>query len=140
MKGLPRPSEPCPVRVAVFGNKVPRWRGDSFHHSAVSLEAEIITIVTVGIDLAKNILAVHDVDETGKATMVRPEVSRGILLELIGNLPPCLIGMEACSDAHHWARESAKVGHAVRLRADGREFLERFGPLALMNTAQGAMK
>jgi hypothetical protein len=111
-----------------------------FINSVVSLGGEIITIVTVGIDLAKNIFAVHGVDEAGKATLVRPEVSRGKRLELIANLPPCLIGMETCSGAHRWVREFAKVGHAVRLMADDRDFSERFRPLALMNTAQSAMK
>lgn len=76
-----------------------------------------MTIVTVGIDLAKNLFAVHGVDETGKAALVRPEVTRTKLLELIANLAPCLIGMEACSGAHHWAREFAQFGHTVRLMA-----------------------
>lgn len=73
-----------------------------------------MAIVTVGIDLAKNVFAVHGVDETGQSALVRPEVSRAKLLELIANLPPCLIGMEACSGAHHWAREFAKFGRAPR--------------------------
>ena len=76
-----------------------------------------MAIVTVGIDLAKNVFAIHGVDETGKSALVRPEVSRAKLLELIANLPPCLIGMEACSGAHHWAREFSKFGHTVRLMA-----------------------
>ncbi len=63
-----------------------------------------MAIVTVGIDLAKNVFAVHGVDETGKPALVRPEVPRGKLVELIAHLPPCLIGMEARSGAHHWAR------------------------------------
>ena len=73
--------------------------------------------VTVGIDLAKNVFAVHGVDETGKAVLVRSEVPRAKLMELIANVPPCLIGMEACSGAHHWAREFAQFGHTVRLMA-----------------------
>jgi transposase len=76
-----------------------------------------MAIVTVGIDLAKNVFAVHGVNESGKASLVRPEVPRAKLLELIANLPPCLIGMEACSGAHHWAREFCKFGHTVRLMA-----------------------
>ena len=56
-----------------------------------------MAIVTVGIDLAKNVFAVHGVDETGKPALLRPEVPRAKLLELMANLPPCLIGMEACS-------------------------------------------
>ncbi len=76
-----------------------------------------MAIVTVGIDLAKNVFVVHGVDESGKPALVRPEVPRAKLLELIANLPHCLIGMEACSGAHHWAREFARFGHAVRLMA-----------------------
>ena len=76
-----------------------------------------MAIVTVGIDLAKNVFAVHGVNGSGKAELVRPEVPRAKLLELIANLAPCLIGMQACSDAHHWAREFAKFGHTVRLMA-----------------------
>ena len=76
-----------------------------------------MTIVTVGIDLAKNVFAVHGVDATGKPALVRPSVARGKLLDLIASLPPCLIGMEACSGAHHWARLFAGFGHTVRLMA-----------------------
>jgi transposase len=76
-----------------------------------------MSIVTIGIDLAKNIFAVHGVDEAGKAVLVRPKVPRDKLLELIASLPPCLIGMEACSGAHHWAREFSQYGHTIRLMA-----------------------
>lgn len=76
-----------------------------------------MAIVTVGIDLAKNVFAVHGVDESGKPALVRPEVPRAKLLELIASLPPCSIGMEACSGAHHWAREFGKFGHTVRMMA-----------------------
>ena len=62
-------------------------------------------IVTIGIDLAKNVFAVHGVDATGKPARVRPSVPRAKLLELIATLPPFLIGIKACSGAHHWARE-----------------------------------
>lgn len=76
-----------------------------------------MTIVTVGIDLAKNVFAVHGVNECGKPELVRPEVRRSKLLGLIANLPQCLIGMEACSGAHYWAREFQKLGHKVRIMA-----------------------
>lgn len=46
-----------------------------------------MSIVTVGIDLAKNVFAVHGVDAAGKPTLVRPSVARGNLLELIAALP-----------------------------------------------------
>jgi transposase len=74
-------------------------------------------VVTVGIDLAKNVFAVHGVDEGGKAVLIKPRVSRDQLLTLIAQLPPCLIGMEACSGAHHWARMFQQYGHTVKLMA-----------------------
>jgi transposase len=77
----------------------------------------LVNIVTIGIDLAKNVFAVHGVNEAGKPALVRPDVKRAKLLELIAKLPPCLIGMEACSGAHHWAREFQKFGHTVRIMA-----------------------
>ena len=55
-----------------------------------------MTIVTVGIDLAKNIFAVHGMDEYYKPVWVRLEVPRAKLVELIANVPPCLIGTEGC--------------------------------------------
>ena len=76
-----------------------------------------MSIITVGIDLAKNIFAVHGVNEIGKAELVKLKVNRDQLLPLIANLPPCVIGMEACSGAHHWARLFQKHGHTVRLIA-----------------------
>lgn len=76
-----------------------------------------MAIVFVGIDLAKNIFAVHGVDEHGKPALVRPSVARAKLHALIAALPPCTIGMEACSGAHHWARQFIALGHSVRLIA-----------------------
>lgn len=76
-----------------------------------------MAIVTLGIDLAKNVFALHGVDATGKPVLVRPSVARGKLLEVVAALPPCLIGMEACSGAHHWARLLQAHGHTVRLMA-----------------------
>jgi transposase len=76
-----------------------------------------MTILYVGIDLAKNLFAVHGVNEAGKPEFVRPNVARAKLLELIASLPPCVIGMEACSGAHHWARQFLAHGHTVRLMA-----------------------
>lgn len=59
-----------------------------------------MSIVAVGVDLAKNVFAVHGVDETGKVALRKPNVKRAQLLELLASLPPCLMGMEACSGAH----------------------------------------
>ncbi len=83
-----------------------------------------MSIITVGIDLAKNIFAVHGVDENGKAALVKPKVSRERLPLLIVQLPPCLIGMEARSRAHYWARQFRQHGHTVRLIAP--KFVTRY--------------
>ena len=88
-----------------------------------------MTIVTIGIDPAKNVFAIHGVDATGKAVLVRPSVARAKLFELIASLPPCLIGMEACSGAHHWAREFARF---VPVKT-----LEQQGQLAVHRARQG---
>ena len=63
-----------------------------------------MAILTVGIDLAKNVFAVHGVDESGTAQLRQPKVARGKLNALVASLPPCVIGIEACSGAHYWAR------------------------------------
>jgi len=76
-----------------------------------------MTILTVGIDLAKSVFAVHGVNEAGKAELVRPAVPRDKLTELIATLAPCVIGMQACSGAHHWARQFEALGHTMRLIA-----------------------
>jgi len=76
-----------------------------------------MAILFVGIDLAKNVFAIHGVDEHGKAVLVRPSVPRARLHQLVAALPPCTIGMEACSGAHHWARLFVQHGHTVRLMA-----------------------
>lgn len=76
-----------------------------------------MSILFVGIDLAKNVYAVHGVNDAGKAELVKPSVPRAKLNELIAALPPCTIGMEACSGAHHWARQFDAHGHTVRLMA-----------------------
>src|SRR3954452_16517145 len=71
-------------------------------------------ITTIGLDLAKNVFQVHGVDAAGKV-VVRKALRRAELLRFFERLPPCLIGMEACGTAHHWARELTKLGHTVRL-------------------------
>jgi transposase len=76
-----------------------------------------MTIATLGIDLAKNVFAVHGVDKAGKAVLIKPRVMRDQRAALIAQLPPCLIGMEACSGAHHWARMFQQHGHTVKLMA-----------------------
>lgn len=76
-----------------------------------------MAIVFVGIDLAKNVFAVHGINEAGTAELVHPNVTRSKLQEPIANLAPCTIGMVDCSGAHHWARLFQARGHTVRLMA-----------------------
>src|SRR5450631_1195234 len=78
--------------------------------------ASEMKITTVGIDLAKNVFQVHGIDERGKAVL-RKQLRRAQVAIFFANLEPCLIGMEACASAHHWARTLQKFGHTVRLMA-----------------------
>jgi len=71
-------------------------------------------VSVVGLDLAKSVFQVHGVNAQGEVVL-RRRLTRGQLLKLFEKLPPCLIGMEACASAHHWARELAGLGHEVKL-------------------------
>ncbi len=71
-------------------------------------------ITTVGIDLAKSVIQVHGVDERGKAVL-RKQLRRNQVVAFFANLPACLVGMEACGSAHHWARKLGSCGHTVKL-------------------------
>ena len=71
-------------------------------------------VTTIGLDLAKNVFQVHGIAEDEEVAFNRP-LRRAQLLPFFSKLDPCLIGMEACSSAHHWARELTKFGHEVRL-------------------------
>lgn len=73
-------------------------------------------ITTVGIDLAKNMFQVHGVNEHGK-TALKKQIRRDQMATFFVNLPPCLIGMEACGGAHYWARKLQALGHTVKLMA-----------------------
>lgn len=75
-----------------------------------------MNITTVGIDLAKNVFSLQGVDAHGK-TVLKKTVSRSKLLEVMANLPQCVVGMEACTGAHHWARQLTGLGFDVRIIA-----------------------
>lgn len=70
--------------------------------------------VTIGLDIAKLVFQVHGVDADG-AVVIRKKLSRGQMSKFFEGLEPCLIGIEACATAHHWARELTALGHQVRL-------------------------
>jgi transposase len=93
-------------------------------------------ITAVGLDLAKQIIQVHAIDGRGQVVL-RKAVRRERLLALLAQLPCCVVGMEACSGAHHWARELVKLGHQPRLMAA--EFVRPFRKsLAAKNDANDA--
>ena len=71
-------------------------------------------VTIVGIDLAKNVFQVHGVDQWGKPVL-RRQLKRKDVVSFFANLPPCVIGMEACGSAHFWARKLSELGHTVRL-------------------------
>uniref|UniRef100_UPI003F6E8A73 IS110 family transposase n=1 Tax=Blastomonas fulva TaxID=1550728 RepID=UPI003F6E8A73 len=71
-------------------------------------------IVTVGLDLAKNVFQVHAIAADG-AVLIRRKLRKTEVIRFFTELPPCLVGMEACASAHHWARELMAIGHEVRL-------------------------
>ena len=76
-----------------------------------------MTIIATGIDLAKNIFAVHGVNVGATVLLRQPKAARAKLDAMIAALPPGVIGMEACSGAHHWARQFQAHGHTARLMA-----------------------
>ncbi|HHW1690086.1 TPA: IS110-like element ISPa49 family transposase [Pseudomonas aeruginosa] len=68
----------------------------------------------VGIDIAKSVFQIHEVDkETGEVTS--HQIKRARLLQHFINREPCFIGMEACGGAQHWARQFVAMGHTVKL-------------------------
>jgi transposase len=71
-------------------------------------------IITVGLDLAKSIFQVHGIGNDGRV-LVRRMLRRSQVLPFFRALSSCLVGMEACASAHHWAREIAALGHSVRM-------------------------
>ena len=73
-----------------------------------------MSITTIGIDLAKSIFQVHGVTEDGAVAFNKP-LRRARILPFFAKLEPCLIGIEACSSAHYWARELTALGHDVKL-------------------------
>lgn len=71
-------------------------------------------VTMIGLDIAKAVFHAHGADASGNQIFSR-RLSRGKLLEFREPQPRCLIAMEACSGAHHWAREFVAIGHEVRL-------------------------
>ena len=70
--------------------------------------------ITIGLDLAKHWFQVHGVDAAGRI-VVKRRLRRAEVVEFFRDREPCLVGMEACATAHHWARELISLGHEVKL-------------------------
>ena len=66
-------------------------------------------VSTIGVDVAKSVFQIHGVDAEG-TVVVRKRIGRAKVLEFFTDLPPCLVGMEACATAHQWARELKSSG------------------------------
>jgi transposase len=82
-----------------------------------------MNVTVVGVDIAKSVFQVHYVDqETGE--IVNKPIKRAKFLEHFVNRGHCLVGMEACGGAHHWARQLTKMGHEVKLMSA--EFVKAF--------------
>jgi transposase len=73
-------------------------------------------VTTIGIDLAKNVIQVHGVDQKGKVVL-RRQLRRSQVMDFFAQRPACLVGMEACGSAHAWARRLIKLGYTVKLMA-----------------------
>ena len=71
-------------------------------------------ITTIGLDLAKSVFQVHGADEDGRP-IARKKLRRSQVITFFSKLDPCLVAMEACGGAHHWARALQALGHEVRL-------------------------
>ena len=72
------------------------------------------SVATIGLDIAKSVFQVHGVDAAGQV-VVRQRLARRRIPAFFEKLAPCLVGMEACSSSHYWARELMARGHQVRL-------------------------
>ncbi len=71
-------------------------------------------ISMIGLDLAKQVFQVHAADAAGRCVL-RKQLKRLEVLPYFAKLAPCVVAMEACGTAHHWAREIGKLGHETRL-------------------------
>lgn len=75
---------------------------------------DTMQLARIGLDLAKNVFEVHGVDVDDRAVL-RKTLRRDAVPQFFAELPPCLVGMEACSGSHYWAKVLSDLGHEVRL-------------------------
>lgn len=74
---------------------------------------QAMPMMTIGLDISKSWFQIHWITEDGE--VIRKKLARGKVLDFFSRLPSCLVGLEACGSAHHWARELIKLGHKARL-------------------------
>lgn len=73
-----------------------------------------MNVTTIGLDIAKSVFHVIGAQSDGKQVL-RKKLRRGKVLEYFVNLPPAVVGLEACGGAQYWARELKRLGHDARL-------------------------
>src|SRR3712207_911751 len=100
--GMDGPRFPVPA--------VPRWRPVQRSWGG----AAIMRVTAIGLDIAEQVFQVRGADATGRPVL-RQRLRRGQVLAFFAALEPCVVGVEACATAHHWARELRALGHDVRL-------------------------
>jgi transposase len=71
-------------------------------------------VTVIGLDIAKSVFQAHGADARGQQLFSR-RITRGKVLAFFEDQPRCLVALEACGGAHHWARELTRMGHDVRL-------------------------
>jgi len=83
-----------------------------------------MNIAAIGLHRAKNVFQAHGIDQEGRV-IVRKQIRRPMVSAFFAKLSPCLVGMEACGSAHHWAWELKRLGHDVRLMRENAIFAIR---------------
>jgi transposase len=83
-------------------------------HIVLTIGKVRVNITTIGFDLAKTSFSLVGTNKHGKVVL-RKTLSLNKLMAFIAQCPPCLIGLEACSGTHYWAREFEKLGHEVKI-------------------------
>jgi hypothetical protein len=124
---LPHAPVPSPVNVMVWTAPAPASFSIESCAKTVVVEqpseggpsmgksiTDLSSVTTVGLDLAKHVFQVHGVDASGRVIVAKALWRKDVLV-FFAKLPECLVGMEACSSAHHWARELIKLGHDARM-------------------------
>ena len=71
------------------------------------------TVYFIGMDIAKNVFQLFLADKNGRQ-IGNKKMSRNQMIQFFANLPACIVGIEACGTAHHWARTLSSFGHEVK--------------------------